>query len=211
MELTAEINGVEITTGSREGSKLTWGIENPRTRADLTVLEGGLLIVGESAVGDAFGVRASVGATLEVFDAGTKIFRGYVVDRQKAVINQTDPPWLVEISAMDWAWRLRHPPAHVTKVYQATSQTDKAIIEDALELAGFGVDGLADLAVDTSLVTARLSPVPPISFENATPWDVLDQLALLSGAKWYARPDLKLVYDLQRYFKTAPFEVVETF
>lgn len=107
------------------------------------------------------------------------LFEGFVTALEVQPIG-APPSRVISLECVDWNWRLDNPPAVTTKVY--TSQTDQAIILDAL--AECGLD--SDITASASTVASIESGIT-IAFDGATMREVLDEMVGISGGVWWVQ------------------------
>lgn len=205
MQLAAKIGGDTAPTLKR--SRLELGMGRPQGTFTFWAEESDVWIVGESRVGDLVGFAAQISDQVDVedSDASEVLFSGVAVSREKTFSNQVEPPYQVKIGVLDWAWRLANPPEYFTAAYQSATQTAKSIVTDVLERTGLDELGFTAGGVDETAI------IPPILFERANAFEVLEALSeLIAGSRWYVEPSKQIILKETRFFSVSDREVRET-
>lgn len=190
-------------------SKVVLGMSNARQQFDFAFEEDDLFVLDVNRIGDPLGFTAELGDQVDVYDTEQSpdelLFSGLVVARSKPFIQQTIAPFQVDITVMDWGWRMAFPPTWLTKAYQSPTQIASEILDDALQEME-----LDDLGYTTSVLDPPGEVVPPIVWENANMVTVANDIAELLGMKWVIGPDKIITMKPQAFYPVAPFRVTET-
>ena len=100
-------------------------------------------------------------------------FAGYIHEMPE----QSVGPFLdYDVTCVDYAWDLEHPEDLITATY--TAQNDSTIISAIMAVACPDIDA-------TTYVETVYAAIPSLEFKQATPREIIEKLAQISGAMWY--------------------------
>jgi len=109
-------------------------------------------------------------------------FGGYIIKLQA---RERGPFLDYDVDVEDYSFLLKNPERLISKTYN--NKSDRAIIRDALNI------GAPDITTAAN-VEELDSSISYIKFIDKTPWDVLQEIKLITGGMWYVDYDKDLHY-----------------
>lgn len=200
MELSLTLAG-ESVVPLLAGSTINRSRDSRVSTASLNFIGYPDPLLGTAVLGDHLGLNPAPLDAVVVTDASSNnVFSGQVISASRDPGQFGPKAFMVTAQCADDAWKLAHPPALITKLYDA--QSDRAIIQDAISTGGLsGVIGTNDADID--IIDSSLS----LAFDRATPLEVIEAVAAETGGVWFVDVDGDLHYNTEANATAAPFNV----